>query len=176
MSIAEDMFQEPDLSKNAVSYDRLVPATTSKLSPKQIAVLVTTAVLIFFLFFFVLNNGYFYLSAVYNLLSPFISQFWINLCGVVSVLVLGVALYWFRLRKRIHYGIVEVTFALASAWYGINKIATTGYAESITVIAAVYLVVRGVDNIREGFINADKEDADTLARALDIQRIAKTTP
>lgn len=48
------------------------------------------------------------------------------------------------------YGTIEVVFALAYGWYAINKVTTMGYVESLSVVASVYLVVRGLDNIIVG--------------------------
>jgi hypothetical protein len=36
---------------------------------------------------------------------------------------------------------------LAAAWVAVSKIATAGLAEGITLVAAIYFVVRGIDNV-----------------------------
>jgi hypothetical protein len=83
-------------------------------------------------------------------ITSFFSQFWINIIGVILILVVGILLYLLRERKRVWYGCVEVVFAIAYGLYAINKVETVGYIETISIIAAVYLVVRGIDNIVEG--------------------------
>lgn len=83
-------------------------------------------------------------------LLSLLSQFWINLLGIIAILIIGVALYVVRQKRRVAYGLLEVGFAMAYGWYAINKVAHVGYVETISVIASVYLVVRGLDNITQG--------------------------
>jgi hypothetical protein len=48
---------------------------------------------------------------------------------------------------------VEVAFALVYGWFAVNRATeSSGYVESMTIVAAVYLVVRGLDNVYEGLI------------------------
>jgi hypothetical protein len=91
-----------------------------------------------------------YFPNVYGFLSSFLSQFWINLIGIIVIGIVGSLLYLLRERKRIWYGAIEVSFSLAYGWYAINKVASVGYVETISVIASIYLVVRGIDNVMEG--------------------------
>lgn len=98
--------------------------------------------------------GYLTIKA-YIFLSSFLSQFWINLIGVVAIFIVGAGLYLVREKWRVTYGILEVGFAMAYGWYAINKVAHVGYVETISIIAAVYLVVRGIDNIKVGRASRD---------------------
>lgn len=107
------------------------------------------------LVFSILFNG---AVKLYNLVLPFVGTLWFNLLGIILVFCFGVGLYVFREIRRTYYGIVEVGFALASGWYGLNKINLLGGYELLTVCAAVYLVVRGVDNIVEGIKKQNEVD------------------
>jgi hypothetical protein len=109
---------------------------------------------IFWVIFFVAvrheNTSLALVKLSYHFLRSFLGQFWINLFGVVLIGAFGLLLYSFRRWKRAWYGIIEVSFALAYGWNAINKVATVGYVETISIIASVYLVVRGVDNYMKG--------------------------
>lgn len=91
-----------------------------------------------------------YVATFYVFLTSFLSQFWINLIGIFAIALVGIGLYLVRERWRVYYGVIEVAFALAYGWYSISKVTTVGYVESLSVIAAIYLVVRGIDNIMVG--------------------------
>lgn len=86
------------------------------------------------------------LPSLYVILLVYVGQFWLNLIGILGIFVVGVGLYWFRENHRMYYGALEITFALAYGWFAINKVTAIGYVESISIIASVYLVVRGLDN------------------------------
>jgi hypothetical protein len=96
-------------------------------------------------------------SRVVGFLSSFLNQFWINLVGVILVGLVGAGLYYVRQRWRILYGLIEIGFALAYGWYAVNKVQHVGYIEMLSIIAAVYLVVRGFDNVMIG--RAEKRTA-----------------
>lgn len=91
-----------------------------------------------------------YLPRVYGFFVSFLSEFWANLIGLLIVISIGMGLYFIREKQRIFYGWLEIVFALISGWYGVSKMATAGFAEAISVVAAIYLMVRGIDNIMEG--------------------------
>lgn len=80
---------------------------------------------------------------------------------VGSVLAIGVALYLFRLKLRVMYGLTEVFAALFIAWYGAT--ASTVTASGVSLLGAAYIVVRGVDNIMVG---AKDNQAKTEAKRL----------
>jgi hypothetical protein len=82
----------------------------------------------------------------YNFLKASISQFWLNVVGVAFVALVGMGLYYFRSKNRRWYGRFEVLFALAYGWYAVSKVVTVGVVEVLAIIAAIYLVVRGLDN------------------------------
>jgi hypothetical protein len=100
-------------------------------------------------------------SRVLGFFSSFLSQFWLNLVGAVLIFPSGAGLYFVRQHWHFTYGCIEIGFALAIGWYAINKVQHVGYGESLSIIAAVYLVVRGLDNVilgREEKIDEAKAD------------------
>jgi hypothetical protein len=60
----------------------------------------------------------------------------------------GIALF-FRLRRRAFYGAVEITSAIVALWLvlgsELSALSTFG-----TVVGSVFVIVRGVDNLRQG--------------------------
>jgi len=76
---------------------------------------------------------------------PFI---WLRVVlGAFAVMALGFVLFVFRLMRRNLYGCAEMGFAIATAAVSIWKLQSYGDVSSwVGVGAAVYLVVRGIDN------------------------------
>jgi hypothetical protein len=111
------------------------------------------------------------IKKLYLFLSFFLSQFWINLIGVILIGALGALLYLFRKKKRTWYGIVEVSFALAYGWNAINKVTKVGYVETISVVASIYLVVRGVDNYIKGREAAAATRSERYSRIFGLHRL-----
>jgi hypothetical protein len=88
--------------------------------------------------------------------------------GGTLALVGGVLFFWFRTKARACYGFLEmvVGVALGSSRYASevhatakSDVATTVHITIVMLSAGIYLVVRGLDNIREGM----KEPKDALA-------------
>ena len=68
----------------------------------------------------------------------------------LSTLALGTALFFFRLVERAWYGLAEVGFGLGTAAYvGWHPVDGT-LPRLIAMAGAVYIVVRGMDNINIG--------------------------
>jgi len=68
---------------------------------------------------------------------------------VLVVAVSGIALFWFRSRHRLSYGVAEVLFGLIVA----SQLSSTPEYDSdffVKIVAAVYIVVRGLDNVEKG--------------------------
>ncbi len=86
---------------------------------------------------------------------------------IVITLSLGFILFYFRLRRRSIYGVTE---ALVGVLIAVEKISSENFHEFSSsnfflafLTASVYLVVRGFDNIHQGFT---KEPFDPLAKKI----------
>ncbi len=85
----------------------------------------------------------------------FLGIWWLTLLGTFFILLIGIALFFFRKYRQREYGWLEITFALAVGWSGVMKVqATNDIASWTTVVAAAYLVVRGLSNYDEGRIKS----------------------
>jgi hypothetical protein len=75
-----------------------------------------------------------------------------------AVLLLGVAAFSFKLVNQVIYGVVEVLFAGVAADVTSRQMnAGADWAAQIaTLIGAVYIVSRGLSNIKEGFASKQK--------------------
>lgn len=72
---------------------------------------------------------------------------------VVALPALGVALYWYRQRFRLSYGIFEFLVGVMLTYYVFFP--TFSYAaltvvEGIQIIGGLYVMVRGLDNVSKG--------------------------
>ena len=73
--------------------------------------------------------------------------------SIVSVAVAGIVLYFLRQRARAVYGGVELFAALATAWYTVFRsrdVAHLDMPSAMQILAAVYIFVRGMDNVDVG--------------------------
>jgi len=68
------------------------------------------------------------------------------------IVAVGCGLYVVRQKWRLTYGLFELAFATVYGFFAVRKVGVSkGYVETISVVAAVYLVVRGVENITIGW-------------------------
>jgi hypothetical protein len=89
---------------------------------------------------------------VYNYLAQYLSTAKLSIFGASIILFIGVCLYIMREKWRLAYGLLEVAFAVVYGFFAFQKLReAAGYVESVTIVAAVYLVVRGVDNVVTGW-------------------------
>lgn len=91
------------------------------------------------------------LTVALRLLSDFGYVWWIRPIGTLFVFLVGVALYLFRKHYQRVFGVSEVIFALTVSWISIARAQILQDAASrIAVVAAAYLIVRGLTNYDEG--------------------------
>ncbi|MBI2072003.1 MAG: hypothetical protein HYT81_03015 [Gemmatimonadetes bacterium] len=78
----------------------------------------------------------------------------INVWGTfLAILLLGASLFWFRSRYGLAYGVTEVGVGIVAAarvfWPSFDYSAVTGL-ELLQLLAGLYVMVRGMDNIGRG--------------------------
>ncbi|HEV7745233.1 MAG TPA: hypothetical protein VGO56_09580 [Pyrinomonadaceae bacterium] len=101
----------------------------------------------------IICGGLFYqaLSFLFTTLWWLLNLRGVTLFGTILVLLLGAALFYFKKRHQKFYGLAEIGFALAVSWASITRVQSISDTTSwITVLAAGYLVVRGMSNYDEG--------------------------
>ena len=69
---------------------------------------------------------------------------------VCMLAVFSLALYGFRSYSRKYYGIIECAFGTVVGWNAFSMIDTSGMGKWAYVLAAAYIIVRGLDNISIG--------------------------
>lgn len=90
--------------------------------------------------------------------DPATDKSWASWIVCILVLTAGILLWWFRLTARFWYGLVEVGIGLCVAFFQIRSISPGVAILDRRVLlalltAAVYLVVRGIDNMHQGAIS-----------------------
>lgn len=73
-------------------------------------------------------------------------------------LVVGIALFIFRSRQRLGYGIVEIAIGLFATYYS-QKGDLTNPDSIVRVLAGLYIVVRGLDSVGKGIQGTKYETA-----------------
>ena len=102
------------------------------------------------------------LSDLYKWLqSPSLSRGGAIALAIGATLILGAGLFLFRLKLRAIYGVTEATVGLAVAAHRVS-IESSAAAQDpafylALLTAGVYLVVRGLDNVHQGFTKDPKD-------------------
>ncbi|WP_421655588.1 hypothetical protein [Leptothermofonsia sp. ETS-13] len=109
---------------------------------------VLTAVILCVLFYFLYQFGPAIVLASWRLLSH-LPAAQLLLVGCFFV-VLGVGFYWLRQERRLLYGLIEVCFAVVSIWHAVG-LGIVDSSQWLLMIAAVYVLVRGLDNLFSGY-------------------------
>lgn len=110
---------------------------------------------------------------VLEVVSPVLSSNGLAFAQIVAVFVGGLMLFKLRSWYRITYGLVEIAFALVYGWVKLAHINSSDYGDSVSVVAAVYLVVRGLDNVMVGW-KARQEKVKKTAEAKPIGLTAES--
>lgn len=72
---------------------------------------------------------------------------------------LGISLFIIKYYSQFYYGLLEFGFAIASCWYAAESVHTSYLERTVShttwigFVASIYLVVRGVNNIVDGWKN-----------------------
>jgi hypothetical protein len=71
---------------------------------------------------------------------------------LVSLLLLaiGIGLFWLREKRRIVYGLMETCFAIVPVHQAVG-VAIGNREQWAIVVTALYVLVRGLDNIKTGY-------------------------
>jgi hypothetical protein len=77
----------------------------------------------------------------------------------VGLILIGMGFYAVRRVHRIFYGSVEILAGIVLAFYAISPALNLGAREVVTLAAAFYVIVRGLDNIGEGLKTYPKVNA-----------------
>lgn len=79
---------------------------------------------------------------------------------VIIVLILGIFFYWIRCKFRLAYGIAEVGVGLLSVC-GMaplkSGVSNLNFSDILAILAGLYIIVRGMDNISKGLTNTKIE-------------------
>lgn len=83
---------------------------------------------------------------LWNWLEAAVHEKWSTVFACAGLLLVGWILFLVRLRWRFQYGLIEITFALASGWKWFSAAEENGSMDLLAGVAVVYLIVRGLDN------------------------------
>ncbi len=108
---------------------------------------VLTAVILCVLFYFLYQVGPTIVSNSWRLLSHLPAA---QLLLVGCFVILGAGFYWLREKRRLLYGLIEVCFAVVSIWHAVG-LAIVDPSQWLLMLAAVYVLVRGLDNLFLGY-------------------------
>lgn len=94
--------------------------------------------------------------AIYiNTIAPYIFNKINVLLTALYIVVISTSFYYFRQKLRFQYGLAEFTFGLFTTLriiYGKPITNTIDISLGIQVMACIYVMVRGLDNVSKGFM------------------------
>ena len=93
----------------------------------------------------VFQNANYVTLLILDVLSPW----WGRLLLTFIAFVAAIALFYVREANRLRYALMELAFGVVSTWYSISAL-TIGPGKWPVVVAAIYLIVRGFDNLKTG--------------------------
>jgi hypothetical protein len=67
-----------------------------------------------------------------------------------AALIAACVLFYIREANRLRYALMELAFALVSMWYSVSTL-TKEPRQWPVIIGVMYLIVRGLDNLKEGY-------------------------
>lgn len=68
-----------------------------------------------------------------------------------ATLLIGLALYVFREKNKFYYGLIEVSFSIGLTYALVSHLNETGLGGALAVGGAIYVTVRGLDNMWTGY-------------------------
>ena len=77
---------------------------------------------------------------------------------------LGVVMYRLRSHKRALYGAIELAVACLACWLSVEQLHQGGMLPWMGAAGAVYVVVRGLDNLLEGLKTPAPAHPDTAPK------------
>lgn len=113
--------------------------------------------------------------------SPYFSETSSIIVVGVATLVIGVSLFWFRLKCRCVYGISEIAVGVivGSQRFYLDALSPASHTPAPFIVlailtAGVYLVVRGADNVHQG-LTKDPKDPVAQKFLLWLSKFGRTT-
>ena len=114
------------------------------------------------------------LGSLWTWLEATLHQKWASLLGCAVLLAVGWILFLVRLRWRFQYGLMEITFALASGWKWFSAAEENGTTDLLAGLAVVYLIVRGLDNCYQA-MQAQAVDKQLETRRPEVKETEEAT-
>jgi len=90
---------------------------------------------------------------------------WAALLVCLAFLVVGYGLFTIRKKWRFAYGLMEISFALASGWRWFSSVNARNSVDMFAALAVVYLIVRGMDNCHQAREAGKKAIANSIENA-----------
>jgi len=93
----------------------------------------------------------FALAAFWDGLAQAAQSPWKRAAITVALTVLGFLLYLARRFARLWYGAAETEVGIAFCWVGLGSVSAVSWASAASVVGGVYFIVRGLDDLEQGF-------------------------
>ncbi len=66
---------------------------------------------------------------------------------IAAAIIFGIAFFWFRCRAPLYYGLSEIAAAIMTIAVSSSTTAGGGFGRIVGLLGAVYILVRGLDNM-----------------------------
>lgn len=97
----------------------------------------------------ILNWPFLFVTA-WDRVQPIFSHAWGRIAASVFFFLFACGLYLLRTYMRSLYGMSEVVVGGAAIWVGVGHASSEALTSVIVIAGAIYIVVRGIDNMFEG--------------------------
>jgi len=98
------------------------------------------------------------MAMLYPLVQPYQEQLWFQFTGTVICIIAAWLMFWLRNSTRRIYAVIELVCAINLMWYGVSH-QKTPEIFGATLLAGIYVAVRGLDNWKQGTRDDGREKA-----------------
>jgi hypothetical protein len=98
----------------------------------------------------------FYPALIFSIIYLITKFDWVIMLAISSPIFMipaifgGLLLYRLRCTHQIIYGLVEILISIVALWFSIVAEAQSLMVKSIGIMAAIYIMIRGLDNVDKG--------------------------
>jgi hypothetical protein len=87
--------------------------------------------------------------ALWPILASVFDNVWIRSGAALSFLTIGLAFYYLRVERPLHYAAVQIGFGLALCWAALSSLSMDHVTVVLALLGAVYAMTSGIGSIQQ---------------------------
>lgn len=82
-------------------------------------------------------------------------KLWARVLATAVMCAVGFGLFRLRMWRLTYYALLEISVGVAVTWVAVSQVWEQGIAAWLALMTSAYLIVRGLDNLRNGLVAAE---------------------